>query len=135
MNESKPNREPRAGTVNIIPNRGPMSEFVTPFDVPSKLTDETSHVQFSHLWNAITTRHSDTVDAKFFVDGQRAIVGVAHTGLTAFRDRAARGLTDREVSLVAAEYLRERLEQEDLRPLYNVSRDDVLRLIEKIGLR
>lgn len=135
MDESKQNSEERARTVHIIPNRGPMREFVTPFEVPSKLTDETAHVQFSHLWNAITTRHSDTVDAKFFVDGQGAIVGIAHTGLTAFRDRASRGLTDREVSLVAAEYLRERLEQEDLRPLYDVSRDDVLRLIEKIGLR
>jgi hypothetical protein len=135
MNELKPNREARAGTVRIIPNRGPMSEFVTPFEVASKLTDETSHVQFSHLWNAITTRHSDTVDAKFFVDGQGVIVGVAHTGLTAFRERAARGPTDREISLVAAEYLRERLEQEDLRSLYDVSRDDVLRLIDKIGLR
>jgi hypothetical protein len=135
MNELKPNREARAGTVHIIPNRGPMSEFVTPFEVASKLTDETSHVQFSHLWNAITTRHSDTVDAKFFVDGQGVTVGVAHTGLTAFRERAARGPTDREISLVAAEYLRERLEQEDLRSLYDVSRDDVLRLIDKIGLR
>ena len=135
MNELKPNRDARAGKVHFIPNRGPMSEFVTPFEVPSKLTDETCHVQFSHLWNAITTRHSDTVDAKFFVDGQGAIVGVAHTGLTAFRERAARGLTDREVSLVAAEYLRERLEQEDFRPVYDVSRDDVLRLIEKIGVR
>jgi hypothetical protein len=119
----------------IIPNRGAMKDFVGPFDVPSKLTDQAYHVEFSHLWNAITTRHSDTVDSKFFVDGRGVVVGVAHTGLTDFRERAAREITDREISFIAAEYLRERLEQEDERPLYNVSRSDALRLIEKIGLR
>ena len=118
-----------------IPNRGMMRDFIAPFDVPSKLTDEAYHVQFSHLWNAITTRHSDTVDSKFFVDGRRVVVGVAHTGLTDFRGHAGREVTDREISFVAAEYLRERLEQEDERPLYDVSRQDVLRLMEKIGIR
>jgi hypothetical protein len=118
-----------------IPNRGAMRDFVGPFDVPSKLTDEAYHVEFSHLWNAITTRHSDTVDSKFLVDGRGVIVGVADTGLTDFRERAARAVTDREISFIAAEYLRERLEQEDERPLYDVSREDVLRLIDKIGLR
>ncbi|HEY1924898.1 MAG TPA: hypothetical protein VGG58_06575 [Candidatus Acidoferrum sp.] len=112
-----------------------MKDFVGPFDVPSKLTDQAYHVEFSHLWNAITTRHSDTVDSKFFVDGRGVVVGVAHTGLTDFRERAAREVTDREISFIAAEYLRERLEQEDERPIYDVSRNDVLRLIEKIGLR
>ncbi len=119
---------------SVIPNRGAMKDFVGPFDVPSKLTDEAYHVSFSHLWNAIATRHSDTVDSKFFVDGRGVIIGVAHTGLTDFREHAAREITDREISFVAAEYLRERLEQEDERPLYDVSRNDVLRLIRKIGI-
>src|SRR5579863_1027604 len=112
-----------------------MSEFVGPFDVPSRLTDQAYHVQFSHLWNGIATRHSDTIDSKFFVDGVPVIVGLAHTGFVTFRERAARDLTDREAALLAAEYLRERLEQEDERPLHDVSQDDVLRLIEKTGIR
>jgi len=120
---------------HILSNRGAMKEFVGPFDVPSRLTDQAYHVEFSHLWNAISTRHADTVDAKFFVDGQSTVVGVAHTGITAFRERAGRELRDREISFIAAEFLRERLEQEDERPLYDVSRDEVLRLIEKIGLQ
>src|SRR5580704_12004209 len=106
-----------------IPNRGAMRDFVGPFDVPSRLTDQAYHVEFSHLWNAITTRHSDTVDSKFIVDGRGVIVGVSHTGLTDFRQRASREVTDREVSFLAAEYLRERLEQEDERPIYDVSRN------------
>ena len=97
-----------------IPNQGPMSGFLKPFDVPSRLTDQAYHVSFSHLWNGIATRHSDTVDAKFFVDGRGIVVGLAHTGFVQFR---------------------ERLEQEDERPVYDVSESDVLRLAETFGLR
>jgi len=118
-----------------IPNEGPMSNFVGPFDVPSRLTEQAYHVEFSHLWNGIATRHSDTVDTKFVVDGTGVIVGLSHRGFTAFRGGAGRDLTDREGALLAAEYLRERLEQEDERPLYDVSESDVLRLIEKIRIR
>jgi len=117
-----------------IPNQGPMSEFVGPFDVSSKLTDEVHHVRFSHLWNAIATRHSDTVDAKFFVNGRGVIVALAHTGLVRFAAAAGRNLSDREASLVAAEYLRARLQEEDERPLYDVSGDEVLGLIQKLGI-
>src|SRR5579863_8910556 len=117
-----------------IPNRGAMSEFVAPFDVPSKLTDEAYHVRFSRLWNGIATRHSDTIDTKFFVDGRGVVVGLAHTGFAKFRELRGRNITDREASFVAARYLQERLEQEDERPLYDVSEDDVLRLAEQTGI-
>src|SRR4029077_5600580 len=63
-----------------IPNDGPMSNFVGPFDVVSSLTGQAYQVRFSHLWNGIATRHSDSVDTKFLVDGRAAIVGLAHTG-------------------------------------------------------
>src|SRR5438132_1217191 len=105
------------------------------FDVTSTLTGESYQVRFSHLWNGIATRHSDTVDTKFLVDGRATIVGLAHTGFVQFRARAGRDLTDREASFVAAEYLRERLKQEDERPLFNVSAAELERLIEKIGIR
>jgi hypothetical protein len=118
-----------------IANQGRMSEFVAPFDVQSKLADQAYHVRFSHLWNGIATRHSDTVDTKFLVDGRGVIVGLAHTGLVRFGERNGRNLSDREASFLAAEYLRERLEQEDERPLYDVSEADVLRLAEQVGLR
>ncbi len=70
------------------------------------------------------------------MDGRGVVVGLAHTGFLgdAFVRRAGRGLTDREAAFVAAGYLRERLEQEDERPLYDVSSDDVLRLIQQLGI-
>ena len=111
-----------------------MSEFVSPFEVTSKLTGASYRCRFSHLWNGIATRHSDTVDCKFFVDGRGVVLGLAHPGFVEFRNRAGRNLTDREASFLAAEYLRERLEEEDERPLYDVSSPDVLRLIGKLGI-
>jgi hypothetical protein len=118
-----------------IPNVGAMSDFVGAFDVPSKLTDQAYHCRFSHLWNGIATRHSDTIDCKFFVDGSGVVVGLAHLALVEFRARAGRDLTDREASFLAAEYLRERLEQEDEHTIYDVTAAEVLRLIDKLGIR
>ncbi|MCL5289406.1 MAG: hypothetical protein M1453_15600 [Acidobacteria bacterium] len=118
-----------------ITNVGAMNEFVPPFDVTSKLTDQHYQCRFSHMWNGVATRHSDTVDTKFFVDGRGVVVGLAHTAFVEFRARAGRDLSDREVSHIAARALCERLEQEEERALYDVPHLDVLRLIELLGLR
>lgn len=112
-----------------------MKEFVGAFEVTSKLTGHGYECRFSYLWNGIATRHSDTIDVKFFVDGGAVVVGLAHTAFVGFRERSGRDLTDREASFVAAEYLRERLEEEDERPLYDVAHDDVLRLIAQAGIK
>ena len=118
-----------------IPNQGAMSEFIGEFDVSSRLTGLTYHCRFSHLWNGIATRHSDTVDTKFLVDGRGAIVGLAHTGFMQFTQKSGRDLSDREASYIAAHYLREQLEQEDERPLYDVSAADVVRIIGLLGIQ
>src|ERR1700687_109563 len=118
-----------------IPNHGAMSEFVGEFDVSSRLTDQAYHCRFSHLWNGIATRHSDTVDTKFLVDGRGAIIGLAHTGFVQFTQRSGRDLSDREASYMAAHYLREQLAQEDERPLYDVSAADVTRIIGMLGIK
>ena len=119
----------------VLANAGAMSQFIGAFEVTSKLSGQTYQCRFSHLWNGIATRHADTIDTKFFVDGQAHVVGLAHTGFVKFREKSRRDLTDREASFVAAEYLRERLEEEDLRPLYDVPAEEVLRLIQQIGIK
>jgi hypothetical protein len=130
-------REHESNAVNkpTLANAGAMSTFVGVFDVTSKFTGQTYNCRFSHMWNGIATRHADTIDTKFYVDGQAHVVGLAHNAFVTFRDRTKRDLTDRECSFVAAEYLRERLEQEDVRPLYDVFPDDVTRLIDAIGIK
>ena len=119
----------------VLANAGAMKEFVGAFDVTSKLTGHVYECRFSYLWNGIATRHSDTIDTKFFVDGEVVMVGLAHTAFVKFRDRSGRDLTDREASFIAADYLRERLEEEDIRPGYDVTHEDVLRLIEQVGIK
>lgn len=119
----------------VLANAGAMSQFVGPFEVISKLSGQTYQVRFSHMWNGIATRHADTIDTKFFVDGEAHVVGLAHTAFVKFRDKSRRDLTDREASFVSAEYLRERMEEEDIRPLYDVPESEVLRLINQIGIK
>ena len=118
-----------------ITNVGSMSEFVPPFEVRSKLTGQEYQCRFSHMWNGIATRHSDTIDCKFFVDARSVVIGLAHTAFVDFRARAGRDLTDREASYLAAAYLAERLEQEEEHALYDVSHAEVLCLIEKLAIR
>ena len=120
---------------STIPNAGAMSDFIGAFDVPSKLTDYVYRCRFSHCWNGIATRHSDTMDCKFFVDGKGVVLGLAHPGFVEFAARAKRNLSDREASYIAAEYLRGRLEQEDEHSLYDVSAADLLRIVEKLAIR
>jgi hypothetical protein len=122
-------------TLPVLANSGAMSQFIGAFDVTSKLSGHVYQCRFSHMWNGIATRHSDTIDVKFFVDGEAVVVGLAHTAFVKFRERSGRDLTDREASFVAAEYLRERLEEEDQRPLYDVAHDDVVRLIAQVGIK
>jgi hypothetical protein len=122
-------------SVVMIPNAGRMSQFIQAFDVPSKGTDYIYKCQFSHCYNGIATRHADTMDCKFLVDGKGVLLGLAHPGFVQFRDRAGRNPTDREASYIAAEYLRERLEQEDEHSLYDVPAADVVRLIGKLGIQ
>ena len=119
----------------VLANSGEMSTFVGAFEVTSKLTGTVFQCRFSHMWNGIATRHADTIDTKFFVDGKALVLGLAHTAFVKFHERTGRDLSDREASFIAAEFLRERLEEEDERPLYDVSEADVLRLIAQIGIK
>ena len=119
----------------VLANTGAMSQFIGAFEVISKLSGHVYECRFSHTWNGIATRHSDTIDTKFYVDGEAVVIGLAHNAFVDFRAQHKRDLTDREASFVAAEYLRERLEEEDLRALYDVTDAEVTRLINQIGIK
>jgi hypothetical protein len=135
MHAQSPASGERVTTRPVLANAGAMKEFVGAFAVTSKLTGHVYQCRFSYLWNGIATRHSDTIDTKFFVDGDVVTVGLAHNAFVEFRERHKRDLTDREASFVAADYLRERLEEEDVRPLYDVTHEDVTRVIEQVGIK
>lgn len=122
-------------SVPLLANTGAMNTFIGAFEVTSKLSGHVYDCRFSHIWNGIATRHSDTIDAKFLVDGEGRIIGLHHSGFVEFRSKAGRDLTDREASFVAAEFLRERLEEEDVRPLYDVTPTEVTRLVQQVGIK
>src|SRR3981081_1452631 len=119
----------------VLANNGAMSTFVGAFEVTSKLTGTVFQCRFSHMWNGIATRHADTIDTKFLLNGKAIVLGLAHKAFVKFRDRTGRDLSDREASFIAAEFLSERLEEEDERVLYDVYEPDVLRLIDQIGIK
>ena len=54
-----------------------MSYIVTPFEVSSKGLEAPVKVHFVHLYSAIATRHSDSIDAVFLVDGLKATVAIS----------------------------------------------------------
>jgi hypothetical protein len=87
-----------------------MSYVVTPFEVASRGLSEPVKVRFVHLYSAIATRHSDTMDVVFLVDGQKATVAISCAVLTELRERDRKYLSDQQLAEVAALYLRRTLQ-------------------------
>ena len=83
-----------------------MSYIVTPFEVTSRALAEPVKVRFVHLFPAIATRHSDTIDCVFLVNGQRATVSVSCPALTELREKDQKYLSDQQLAEIAARFLR-----------------------------
>jgi hypothetical protein len=88
-----------------------MSYIVTPFEVSSLALAEPVKVRFVHLFSAIATRHSDTIDCIFLVAGQHVTVSIACPALTELREKEKKYLSDQQLADIAARYLRHTLEQ------------------------
>lgn len=88
-----------------------MSHVVAPFEVVSKAFAQPVRVRFVQLMPGIATRHSDTMDVFFFVEGQKVNVAVSCATLTELREREGKDLTDQQIVNVAARHLRRTLEQ------------------------
>jgi hypothetical protein len=107
--------------------------FVDSFEAECRLTGEHYKVRFSHLWSAVATRHADTLDCKFFVNGRPVIVALALTGLLEYRRQNGRVIPDALASQVAAYYLKQRLEEADERSHYEASAEEVVGLMRRCG--
>jgi hypothetical protein len=88
-----------------------MSYLVTPFEVASTGLGAPVKVHFVHLYPAIATRHSDTMDAVFLLDGRRATVAISCATLFQLREREGKSFTDQQLADIAALCLRRTLEQ------------------------
>ncbi len=118
-----------------IPPAKVMSEMVAPFTVRARLTGEEYQIRFSHLWSAIATRHSDTIDCKFLVNGRGLTVALPHPAFVEFRQRAERSLLDPEAAQIAAACLREYLEADNDPEvsILTVTAGDVFRVARQLG--
>ncbi len=87
-----------------------MSYIVTPFEVSSKALPAPAHCRFVHLFPAIATRHSDTIDCWFRVNGQRVTVSIHCAALTDLRQQGVL-LKDQQLAQIAALHLRHTLER------------------------
>jgi len=81
-----------------------------PFAVSSKALAETVKVRFVHLFPAIATRHSDTIDCVFLIDGQHVTVSISCPALTELREKEQKYLSDQQLAEIAALHLRRTLE-------------------------
>jgi len=88
-----------------------MSYVVMPFEVASKGLAGPVKVHFVHLYPAIATRHSDTIDAVFLVDGRKATVAISCATLAELRERDGKDFTDQQLADIAALHLRRTLQQ------------------------
>jgi len=88
-----------------------MSYLVAPFEVASKGLGAPVKVRFVHLYPAIATRHSDSMDAVFLLDGRKATVAISCATLSQLREREGKSLTDQQLADIASLHLRRTLEQ------------------------
>jgi len=88
-----------------------MSYLVTPFEVTSKGLGAPVKVHFVHLFPAVATRHSDSMDAVFLLDGRKATVAISCATLSQLREREGKSFTDQQLADIASLYLRRTLEQ------------------------
>ena len=87
-----------------------MSYIVAPFDVSSRALAAPVRVRFVHLFAGIATRHSDTIDCIFLIDGKHATVSISCLALTELREKEQKYLSDQQLAEIAALHLRRTLE-------------------------
>ena len=87
----------------------PMSFLVAPFEVSSAALAAPVKCRLVHVFPAIATRHSDTMDCVFRVDGQEVTVAISCAALTNLREREHHYFTDQQLAEIAALFLRRTL--------------------------
>jgi hypothetical protein len=88
-----------------------VSYVITPFEVSSQALGGPAKCRFVHLYPAIATRHSDTMDCVFRVNGRKATVAISCAGLKRLADHRQTPLSDQQLAEIAALHLRRMLEQ------------------------
>ena len=81
------------------------------FEVTSSLDRKSYRCRFYTLITGIATRHSDTVDVKFLVNGKGVVIALPHTAWVEHQQRTGHPLTDSDAIQIAGLFLKELLER------------------------
>jgi hypothetical protein len=87
-----------------------MSHIMMPFEVASHALPQPAKVRFVQIYSAIATRHSDTIDCVFRVNGEKAVVATSCATLTQLHEAEGKSFTDQQLVNIAARLLRRTLE-------------------------
>ncbi len=105
------------------------------FTITDPLSQKPYRCEYQSLIVGIATRHSDTVDIKFLVNGQGVWVGLPHPAWVEFKRRTGQALSDRMAVDLAGLYLKKQIETgagAERNHLNDVSVNDVLALAEEL---
>jgi hypothetical protein len=109
-----------------------MSDESRLFDAGPDLFGRTWKVQFRWLQTAISIRHADTVDVKFFItppdgDTEEKVIALPHPALLHLTSKSGRKLSDSYCMGLAAAHLRQMIEtSEDMdKTLVTVSPEEL----------
>ncbi len=80
------------------------------FTATDPLTRQDVHCEFQCLMTGIATRHSDTVDLKFLVNGEGRWLGLPHLTWVEFKKRTGVALSDRMAVDLGGAYLKRAIE-------------------------
>ena len=101
------------------------------FECTSRVDGSKYHCYFIFLQTAISLRHSDTVDARFQVNGQRITVALPHVAFVEYINRRGAVITDPHAAGIAASCLKEYLESGGALEDITVPLERVLELAEQ----
>ncbi len=82
-----------------------MSFSMAPFEVASASLAEPAKVHFVRLMPGIATRHSDTIDIFFRVNGRPALVAISCATLSELDAKESRHFTDQQLVDIAGQWL------------------------------
>lgn len=104
------------------------------FQAHDRWSGKPVHCVFQALITAISTRHADAIDVKFFVDGHPVWIAMPHTAWAEFHGRTGRFLTDPLAIQAAGHYLKQAIEDGSAsgREMYALSTEETLRHVRAI---
>src|SRR3954471_19962414 len=104
------------------------------FHATDRWTRKPQHCVFQALVTAISTRHADAVDVKFFVDGRPVWVAMPHPAWVAYQSRTGRVLTDPLAIQAAGHYLKQAIENGSASgsEMYSLSAEETLRHVQAV---